>query len=144
VEESKELNNTPGPYMIISSSGMAEAGRIVHHLANNIENPNNIILIVGFCAEHTLGRKIVEKLSPLNILGEQYELKAEVIVFNSLSAHADSNELMNYCNTLDKQKMKKIFLVHGDIEQQEKFKVKLLANGFADVQIPEKGNVFEI
>lgn len=144
VEESKELNSAPGPYMIISSSGMAEAGRIVHHLANNIENSNNIILIVGYCAEHTLGRRIVEKETPLSILGEQYDLKAEVIVFNSLSAHADSNELLNYCMTLDRQKMKKIFLVHGDFDQQEKYRERLLASGFASVEIPSKGDEFEI
>ena len=76
---------------------MAEAGRILHHLANNIQNPNNIILIVGYSAEHTLGRKIVEREPVVKIFGEEYNLNAEVVVFNSLSAHADSNELLQYC-----------------------------------------------
>ncbi|MBI5726746.1 MAG: MBL fold metallo-hydrolase [Ignavibacteriales bacterium] len=144
VEDSKELNSVHGPCMIISSSGMAEAGRIVHHLANNIENSNSMILIVGYCAENTLGKKIVEKVTPLNILGESFNLKAEVVLFNSLSAHADSNELLHYCNTLDKEKLKNMFLVHGDFDQQEKFKTRLVESGFKIVTIPQKGEIYEL
>lgn len=142
VEESKRLNSIEGPCMILASSGMAEAGRILHHLANNIENENNIILIVGYSAENTLGRKIVEKEPVVKIFGDQYELKAEVIVMNSLSAHADSNELINYCDQFDKSRMQKIFLVHGDQDQQEKLSNRLKSLGFEDIVIPEKGNVF--
>ncbi len=144
VTESKNLNKVPGPCMIISSSGMAEAGRIQHHLANNISNPKSIILIVGYCAEYTLGRKLVEKVTPLSILGDEYDVKAEVIVFNSLSAHADSNELLHYLNTFDKKQLKTIFLVHGDNDQQLKLKERLLADNFSNVEIPARGNVFEI
>jgi len=144
VEDSKRLNGLPGPMMIISSSGMAEAGRILHHLANNIEDPNNIILIVGFNAEHTLGRKIVERQPVVKIFGDEYEVKAEVIVFNSLSAHADSNELIDYVEQLDKNRMQKIFLVHGDYDQQLKFAERLKTSGFKDIVIPERGDVFEI
>ncbi len=144
VEESIALNNKKGPLMIISSSGMAEAGRIQHHLANNISNPQNIILIVGFCAENTLGRKIVEKEPTVNIFGDAYDVKAEVIVFNSLSAHADSNELLHYCNTLDHGKLKTIFLVHGDIDQQEKMKARLLEEKFTNIEIPKRGSTFEL
>jgi len=144
VDDSKRLNETPGPCMIISSSGMCEAGRILHHLANNIENPNNIILIVGYTAEHTLGRKIVNKESPLPIFGEEYNLKAEVIVLNSFSGHADANELFNYCNQFDKARIQKLFLVHGELEQQEIFKKRLSENGFNNIIIPEKGNIFKI
>jgi metallo-beta-lactamase family protein len=144
VDSSKALNDMRGPIMIISSSGMAEAGRIQHHLANNIQDPNNMVLMVGYCAEHTLGRKIIEGEKELHILGETYQMKAEVILFNSLSAHADSNELVDYCKTLDTTKMKKVFLVHGDIDQQEKFKVRLNEVGFKNVEIPKKGEVFEI
>lgn len=144
VEDSKRLNAVPGPMMIISSSGMAEAGRILHHLANNIEDPNNIILIVGFNAEHTLGRKIVERMPVVKIFGDEYDLKAEVIVFNSLSAHADSNELIDYVKQLDKSRMQKIFLVHGDYDQQLKFAERLKTEGFKDILIPERGDVFEI
>jgi metallo-beta-lactamase family protein len=142
VEESKRLNSTEGPCMILASSGMAEAGRILHHLANNIENENNIILIVGYSAENTLGRKIVEREPVVKIFGDQYELKAEVIVMNSLSAHADSNELVNYCDQFDKSRIQKIFLVHGDQDQQEKLSNRLKSLGFENIVIPEKGNVF--
>jgi metallo-beta-lactamase family protein len=100
--------------------------------------------MVGYCAEHTLGRKIIEGEKELNILGDTYQMNAEVVLFNSLSAHADSNELTDYCKTLDTAKMKKIFLVHGDFDQQEKFKVRLNEIGFKNVEIPKKGDVFEI
>ena len=144
VEDSKRLNEVQGPAMIISSSGMAEAGRILHHLANNIENPNNIILIVGFNASHTLGRRIVEREPIVKIFGEEYQLKAEVQVFNSLSAHADSNELINYIDQLDKSRLQKIFLVHGDYDQQEIFSNRLKSIGFENVYIPNKGDEFEL
>ncbi|HRI47493.1 MAG: MBL fold metallo-hydrolase [Ignavibacteriaceae bacterium] len=144
VEESKKLNELSGPCMIISSSGMAEAGRILHHLANNIQNPNNIILIVGYSAEHTLGRKIVEREPVVKIFGEEYNLNAEVVVFNSLSAHADSNELLQYCNNFDKSKLQKIFLVHGDLDQQQKFKSRLEENGFLNIIIPTRADEFQI
>ncbi|NUN07618.1 MAG: MBL fold metallo-hydrolase [Ignavibacteriaceae bacterium] len=144
VNDSKRLNSVDGPMMIISSSGMAEAGRILHHLANNIENPNNIILIVGYCAEHTLGRRIVEKSPYVKIFGEEFPLKAEVMVMNSMSAHADSDELLTYCNNLDKGRLQNIFLVHGDEDQQEKFKKRLKENEFSEVTIPSRGDEFEI
>ncbi len=144
VQDSKDLNSVEGPCMIISSSGMAEAGRILHHLANNIENEKNTILIVGYCAEHTLGRKIVEKQSPLNILGDSYVLKANVAVFNSLSAHADGNELFDYCNNFDRNRLENVFLVHGDPDQQEKFQARLLASEFKSVTIPSRGESYEI
>jgi metallo-beta-lactamase family protein len=144
VEDSKELNSHSGPFMIISSSGMAEAGRILHHLANNIDNPNNIVLIVGYSAEHTLGRKIVEREPVVKIFGEEHNLKAEIVVMNSLSAHADSNELIDYCNKLDKSRMQNLFLVHGDFDQQEKFKQRLNSIGYKNVTIPERGEIFKL
>ncbi len=144
VEDSKRLNDKAGPMMIISASGMAETGRILHHLANNIENENNIIMMVGYCAEHTLGKKIIEKQPELKIFGEEYHLKAEVVVMNSLSAHADSNELTDYCSHFDTKKMKNIFLVHGDYDQQQKFAERLKELGFNKITIPERGYVFEV
>lgn len=144
VEESKSLNSYDGPMMIISASGMAEAGRILHHLANNIENPNNIILIVGYCAQNTLGRRITEREPVVKIFGDEYKLNAKVVVLNSLSAHADSNELTNYCNQFDKDKMKNIFLVHGDFDQQQKFKSRLENIGFKNINIPNRGDEFSI
>ncbi len=142
VSESKELNNYDGPLIIISSSGMCEAGRILHHLRNNIENPNNIVLMVGFSAQHTLGRRIIEKEEMVKIFGEEFSLKAEVIVLNSFSAHADANELIDYVNQFDKKMLKNIFLTHGDFDQQEIFKNTILENGFSKVTIPDKGDVF--
>lgn len=144
VEDSKRLNEQTGPCMIISSSGMCEAGRVLHHLANNIENPNNIVLIVGYTAEHTLGRKLVNKEPVVPIFGEDYNLKAEVIVLNSFSGHADANELFNYCSSLDRERIQKLFLVHGEIEQQEFFQKRLSDNGFNNVIIPQKGDKFTI
>ncbi|MGE5456951.1 MAG: MBL fold metallo-hydrolase RNA specificity domain-containing protein [Methanococcaceae archaeon] len=143
VEESKKLNFIEGPCMIIASSGMAEAGRILHHLANNVENKNNIVLIVGYSAENTLGRKIVEHEPVIKIFGDEYHLNAEVIVMNSLSAHADANELLDYCEKLDKSRLNSIFLVHGDPDQQEKFKAALNSHCFNNVVIPLKGDKYE-
>lgn len=142
VSESKELNEKDGPMIIISSSGMCEAGRIQHHLKNNIEDPNNIVLIVGYSAQHTLGRRITEREEIVKIFGQELELNAEVIVLNSFSAHADSDELMDYVGKFDKEMLKHIFLVHGDYDQQEIFRKNLLENGFQKVSIPEKGDVF--
>ncbi len=142
VADSKKLNEIQGPCMIISSSGMCEAGRILHHLANNIGNQSTIILIVGYMAEHTLGRKLVNNENPINIFGDEYKLNAEVIVLNSFSGHADANELFNYCNFMDKDRIQKLFLVHGEFEQQEIFKKRLSGNGFKNVIIPEKGDSF--
>jgi metallo-beta-lactamase family protein len=144
VEDSKKLNDLSGPCMIIASSGMAEAGRILHHLANNVENPKNIILIVGYNAEQTLGRKIVEREPLIKIFGDEYKLNAEVIVINSLSAHADSNELTNYCKQLDVSRIQNLFLVHGDFDQQQKFKERLKSIDIMNITIPERGDVFKM
>ena len=144
VADSKELNNIPGPHIIISSSGMCEAGRILHHLANNIDDPNNIVLIVGYSAEHTLGRKIVEKEEVVKIFGEEHKLNAEVVVFNSFSAHADANELIQYCEQFDKSRIQKVFIVHGDYDQQEIFMNRLKAVGYNNILIPERGDVFQL
>ncbi len=130
--------------MIIASSGMAEAGRILHHLANNVEDPNNIVLIVGYNAEYTLGRKIVEREPVIKIFGDEYNLKAEVIVMNSLSAHADSNELIDYCKQLDRSRLRNFFIVHGDYDQQLKFQDRLKLIDIENISIPERGDVFKL
>jgi metallo-beta-lactamase family protein len=144
VADSKKLNDVKGPCVILSSSGMCESGRILHHLANNIEDPNNIILMVGYAAQHTLGRKIIDKEKVVKIFGEEYNLNAEVIVMENFSAHADENELVNYCDQLDKQKLKQMFLVHGEIDQQEAFKNNLAKIGIKNVIIPQRGQVVKI
>ena len=113
VNESKALNDLRGPFVVISASGMCEAGRILHHLKNNIENPRNTILITGYQAEHTLGRKIVEKQREVPIFGDPMRLRAEVVKLNELSGHADQRELLTWLRPAV-QGLKKIFLVHGE------------------------------
>ncbi|OGB66884.1 MAG: MBL fold metallo-hydrolase, partial [Caldithrix sp. RBG_13_44_9] len=110
-EESKELNSLKEPALIISSSGMCEAGRILHHLLHNIEDPKNTILIVGYMAENTLGRKIQEQSPEVKILGDFYKLRAEVKVLNTFSAHADYKDILEYISHLNFKKLKQIFLV---------------------------------
>ncbi len=144
VEESKRLNDISGPCIIMSSSGMCEAGRILHHLANNIENSNNIVLMVGYCAENTLGRKLIDGEKKVNILGDEYNVNAEIIVMQSFSAHADANELINYTSKLDRDKMQNIFLVHGEIDQQKIYKTHLEKVGFKNIIIPNRGYAFTI
>lgn len=148
VEESKRLNSVAGPCMIISASGMAESGRILHHLKNNIEDPKSTILIVGFMAEHTLGRRIIESRNEENasvkIFGDEYFVHSKVVVLNSFSAHADRDELLEYFDKFNRDQMQKIFLVHGEIDQQEAFKDGLRNLNFKDIEIPVKGQEFDI
>lgn len=148
VQESMKLNNIKGPCMIISASGMCEAGRILHHLRNNIGNSNNIILVVGFMAEHTLGRRIVEAKdvpgTTVKIFGEEHIVRAKVKIINAFSGHADRDEMLEYLSQMDKSKVKKMFLVHGEAEQQLQFKKTLEENGFKNVYIPKRGDVFEL
>jgi len=129
-EDSKRLNDLKEPAIIISASGMCESGRILHHLANNIENPRNTILIVGFMAQNTLGRRIAEKQPEVKIFGDIYKLKAEVIVMDTFSAHADQNDILNYISGLDQRRLKEIFLVHGEPEAQSYLKNLLDERGY--------------
>jgi metallo-beta-lactamase family protein len=143
VDESKRLNDRTDPCIIIAASGMCEAGRILHHLANNIGDPRNTVLIVGFQAEHTLGRRLVEKNEEVSIFGELYKRKAEVVVLNSLSAHAGQDELVDYVKRVADSRLRKIFLVHGELPQQEKLSNQLNLNGFRDVAVPSRGDRVE-
>ena len=115
VSRSKQLNNIKGPAIIISSSGMCEGGRIRHHLKNNIENPNNLVLFVGYCAQHTLGARIINGDSPVNIFGEPYEVKAQVARHDAFSGHADRDELVAHVESCTGN-LKEIFVVHGEEE----------------------------
>ncbi len=142
-EVSKSLNHKDGPMIIISASGMCEGGRVVHHLANNIENPKNIIMIVGYCAEHTLCRKIVDGEKRVNILGMPYDVNAEVVVFNSFSGHADRDELLDYFDNFNREKIKNFFLVHGEHDAQIEFKSALENIGFTNIEIPKRGYSFD-
>jgi metallo-beta-lactamase family protein len=142
VEESKKLNSLKEPCMIISASGMCESGRILHHLANNIEDPNNMILMTGYCAENTLGKRIIEKDKKLKILGDEYNVNAEIQVLNYLSGHADKDELLGYISHMDRNDMEEIFIVHGDPDQQLKLKDGLQIVGFKKMIIPDPGEEF--
>ncbi|HTY11871.1 MAG TPA: MBL fold metallo-hydrolase [Bacteroidota bacterium] len=144
VDESKKLNDKTEPCIIIASSGMCEAGRIRHHIANNIGDPKNTILIVGYQAEHTLGRRLVEQEKEVTIFGEVHERKCDVVVMNSFSAHADRNELLAYFNHFNKGRLKNVFLVHGDPDQAEKFSGGLKDQGFKNVAIPVRLQKFEL
>lgn len=144
VAESKKLNDINEPCVIIASSGMCEAGRILHHLANNIGDPRHTILVVGFMAEHTLGRRIVERDSQVKIFGEYHPLKAEVAIMNSFSAHAGQDELVDYTRTIDKRKLKHMFLVHGELTQAEELKGKLAEAGYDRISIPARGDGVEL
>jgi len=145
VSESMELNDAKEPMVIISASGMCEAGRILHHLANSIENPRNTVLITGYNAEHTLGRRLVEKHEKVNIFGDEYQVKAEIQVINSLSAHADRAEILAHHAQFDGKRLKNTFLVHGDPDQLEKLRVGMSEElGLSEVLVPEPGRTFTI
>lgn len=139
VSESREINEVTGPAVIISASGMAENGRILHHLKNNIENPNNIIAVVGFMAEHTLGRKLVENAQQVKIFGKDYQVNAEIKTLNAFSAHADYNEIKEWIKQYDLKKLQKVFLVHGEPEALNNLKTELLSIGIKAVEIAEYG-----
>ncbi|HEX9614741.1 MAG TPA: MBL fold metallo-hydrolase [Bacteroidota bacterium] len=143
VEASKELNDKKEPCVIIAASGMCEGGRILHHLANNVEETQNTVLIVGFMAEHTLGRRLVERQPEVRIFGELYKLNAEVEILNSFSAHAGQDELLGYIGAIDKRKLKHIYLVHGELRQAEQLSAKLKETGFSHVGIPARGEKVE-
>jgi metallo-beta-lactamase family protein len=142
VEDSKRLNFDDRPMIIISASGMCEAGRILHHLKNNIEDPKNTVMIVGYMAKNTLGRRIVEKHERVKIFGEEYALRAEVAVMNAFSAHADRQNLLDYALHMGKS-VKKIFIVHGDEDQSEKLQKLLEEHGLASF-VPREGEEFSL
>ncbi len=143
VGESKALNHDSSPMIIISASGMCENGRILHHLKNNIGDERNTVLIVGFMAQHTLGRRLVEGEKLVKIFGEEYPVRASINVINGFSAHADSDALVNYAEKVGAD-AESIFLVHGEPDQSE-----MLASRIADrigktAIIPARGETFEL
>jgi metallo-beta-lactamase family protein len=141
---SKELNGMTLPMVIISASGMAEAGRILHHLRNNVEDPKATVLIVGFQAEHTLGRRIVEKRPEVSIFGRPHRLRAEVVVMNEFSAHADEPGLLDFVGTLDRDRLDTVFLVHGEPDRQAALRQALNREGYRDVKAPARGETFDL
>ena len=140
-EESMALNDAAGPMIIIAASGMCEGGRVVHHLKNCVSNPDNVVLIVGFQAENTLGRRVVEKRNPLKVLGEEVELNARVEVINALSAHADRAGLVDWIDEV-KDNVRHAFAVHGEPEKVEAMVELLKERGIPDAVAPMPGQTF--
>jgi metallo-beta-lactamase family protein len=141
-EESKRLNDVREPCVILSASGMAETGRILHHLAHSVTDPKNTVLIVSFMAANTLGRRIVERQPVLRIFGEDLPLKAQVSVLNGFSAHADREGLLAYFGGLDKNRLQQVFVVHGETEQSEALVEGIKGKGMDRVMIPEEGEKY--
>ena len=135
-EESKALNDDPTPCVIISSSGMAEAGRVKHHIKNNIGNPKCTILMVGYCEPNSLGGHLLRNDPEVLIFGQRFEVKAEVRSIKSMSAHGDYEDLLHFIACQNPKKVKNLFLVHGEYEVQQHFRDKILAKGFPVVEIP--------
>ncbi len=143
VKESKRLNHLDEPCIIISASGMMEAGRVKHHLANNISNPRTTILAVGYCAPRTLGAKILSGAKNVSIHGNHYQVNAEIRKIDSFSAHADYKELADFLCQQEISKVKKTFLVHGEYKPQEKLREHLISKGFGKIVIPQKTEIYE-
>ena len=137
VDESKMLNYYKNPCVIISASGMAEAGRVKHHISNNIENSRNTILMTGYCEPNSLGARLLRKSKEVTIFGQSHEVNAEIAEMRSMSAHGDYDDLCQFLACQDARKVKKLFIVHGEYGVQQDFKQKLLRKGFADVEIPD-------
>ncbi len=137
-DESKQLNFQNGPMVIISASGMADAGRVKHHISNNIENSNNSILFTGFCEPHSLGGLLTSGAKEVSIYGVRHEVHAAIGSLRSMSAHGDYQDLCQWLACQDPRGVKKLFLVHGDYDVQLDFKQRLIKKDFFDVEIPER------
>lgn len=143
VDESKALNHTPGPMIIMAASGMCEAGRIRHHLRNEISNPKNTVLAVGYMAENTLGRKVVDpEVTEVKIFDEFIPKKAEIVQIDVYSGHADMDDLDRYVGAVEG--LKKLILVHGEAEQMDAFAVRTRTKLGIEVECPEREQVLEI
>ena len=142
-DESKELNDFQGPHIIIAASGMCEGGRVLHHLQRTVGDRNSIILIVGFQAEDTLGRRIIEKTPRLRILGDEFRLRAQVHSINALSAHADRTALMNWFDNV-KGNLSHVFAVHGEPDRVDTMCEQIRARGIRNVTDPVPGQKFDL
>jgi len=138
VEESKMLNYRNEPCVIISASGMAEAGRVKHHISNNIENTHNAILMTGYCEPNSLGGRLLTGVKEVGIFGIEHEVHAEIGQIKSMSAHGDYEDLSQWLACQDARSVKKLFLVHGEYDVQIALKNRLIKKGFMDIEIPER------
>jgi metallo-beta-lactamase family protein len=143
VEESKAPNGLRMPFIVISASGMCEAGRVLHHLKNSVEDPRNLVLITGFQAQNTLGRAIVQKQPEVRIFGEPMRLRAEVDSIGELSGHADQRELLEWMGPIAPA-LKKVSLVHGEPDAQQTLKAEIEKVYRVDVVCPKRGDRFEV
>jgi len=142
IEDSKKINERREPCVVISASGMMEAGRVKHHLANTISNERNSILAVGYCAPSTLGAKILRGDTEVSIHGTVYPVRAEIFRIDSYSGHADYREMEEFIACQEKSKLKKTFIVHGEYESQQVYQSYLEKCGFNNIEIPAKGDWF--
>ncbi|HMT72451.1 MAG TPA: MBL fold metallo-hydrolase [Chitinophagaceae bacterium] len=138
VDQSKQLNFLNGPMVIISASGMADAGRVKHHISNNIENSRNSIVLTGYCEPRSLGGRLMKGDKEVTIFGIEHEVHAEIGSIRSMSAHGDYEDMSQWLACQDPQAVRKLFLVHGEYEVQQQFQQRLLRKGFLDVEIPEQ------
>ena len=143
-EDSKKLNDHKKPCVIISASGMMEAGRVKHHLANNISNPKNTVLAVGYCSPATLGARILRGDKEVSIHGTVYKVNADVRKIESFSGHGDYREMIDFLDCQEKVGIEKMFLVHGEYETQKKYSDELLKEGFRNIEIPTRGQEFYV
>ena len=143
VEQSKALNTSKEPCIIISASGMMNAGRVKHHLANNIEDTKNTILIVGYCSPETPGGILRSGATGLKLFGEYKQVKADIEIMDSFSAHGDRDEMSDFISN-QKPGLKKLFLVHGEYDTQQSWRSYLTEKGFQDIEIPAKGEIVEL
>lgn len=144
VEESKSLNSLTEPCVIISASGMCEAGRVLHHLKHAIGDPRNLVLLVSFQAQHTLGRRLQEGQSAVRIYGEEVERRCEVVTMNEFSAHADRNDLLHYVRRMNLNRLKRVFIVHAEPDAAIAMVEPLRALGLREVTIPAVGDEYEL
>jgi metallo-beta-lactamase family protein len=138
VDESKALNFRNGPLVIISASGMADAGRVKHHISNNIENSRNTILFTGYCEPHSLGGRLIDGAKEVGIFGVEHQVNAEIGQIKSMSAHGDYQDLCQWLACQDPKGIKQLFVVHGEPDVQAEFKQRLIKKGFKDVLIPAR------
>lgn len=144
VEESRALVNDPRPSVIISSSGMAEAGRVKHHIRSVVSNDRNTILMVGYCEPSSLGGELIRGKKVVSIFGDEYDVRAEVRVIRSMSAHGDCDDLLKFLSCQDPEKVKALYLVHGEYDTQTVFRNRLLDIGFKEVRIPGQHQMEEL
>jgi metallo-beta-lactamase family protein len=144
LDDSKAINDSKKPCIIISASGMAEAGRVKHHIKNNIENPQCTILLVGYCTPESLGGRLKAGLKQVRIFGDEYQVKARVLSLEYYSSHADEDEIVEFIMTTNPKKVEKVFLVHGEPDASDAIKIRLQHEGFDHIIIPKYLSKHEI